>query len=60
MEGYSHYVSVVFQQIEIEDSVNPQTGATTLRMFGVTEVRGVSTSHTRVLTCPHLSSPVGP
>ncbi|PIL25090.1 hypothetical protein GSI_12979 [Ganoderma sinense ZZ0214-1] len=30
--------SIVFQQIEIEDSVDQQTGNTTLRMFGVTEV----------------------
>ncbi|KAI0334514.1 hypothetical protein GY45DRAFT_1318071 [Cubamyces sp. BRFM 1775] len=29
--------SITFQQIDIEDSVDPQTGATTLRMFGVTE-----------------------
>ncbi|KAH9940939.1 DNA polymerase family B-domain-containing protein [Epithele typhae] len=29
--------SIVFQQIDIEDSVNYQNGATTIRMFGVTE-----------------------
>ncbi|KAI0731291.1 DNA polymerase family B-domain-containing protein [Earliella scabrosa] len=29
--------SIIFQQIDIEDSVDQQTGATTLRMFGVTE-----------------------
>ncbi|KAI0741539.1 DNA polymerase family B-domain-containing protein [Daedaleopsis nitida] len=29
--------SIVFQQIDIEDSVDPQTGRTTLRLFGVTQ-----------------------
>ncbi|KAI0766572.1 DNA polymerase family B-domain-containing protein [Trametes elegans] len=29
--------SIVFQQIDIEDSVDQQTGGTTLRMYGVTE-----------------------
>ena len=35
----STHAPQVFQQIDIEDSVDQQTGGTTLRMFGVTEVR---------------------
>ena len=35
----STHTPQVFQQIDIEDSVDQQTGGTTLRMFGVTEVR---------------------
>lgn len=36
--GHVLSLSLAFQQIDIEDSVEQQTGGTTLRMFGVTQV----------------------
>ena len=39
----------VSQQIEIEDSVDQQTGNTTLRMFGVTEARPLSLRLSHIL-----------
>lgn len=38
---YLHPLSPVFQQIDVEESVDQSTGAVTLRMYGVTEVRHI-------------------
>ncbi|KAI8974553.1 DNA polymerase family B-domain-containing protein [Trametes punicea] len=52
--------SIIFQQIDIEDTVDPQTGGTTVRMFGVTEGGHSVLSHvTDFLPYFYIATPRG-